>query len=531
MPALLLFACNGNNESAGKKIFRYNSSSGITSLDPAFAKDQANIWGVNMLFNGLVQLDKNLNIQPCLAKHWNISDDGMTYTFGIRNDVYFHSSDLFGNESERKLSAGDAAYSLGRIIDPATASPGSWIFNGRVDSLQPFTAINDSTLQINLLRPFGPFLSILTMQYAFIVPKKVAEHYGKDFRVHPAGTGPFRLKAWQESDVLILVKNENYFERGENGTPLPYPDGVKVTFIQSKQSEYLNFMKGDLDFLSGLDASYINELLTKEGDLKQEMADKIMMFKTPYLNSEYLGFLMDDKNAGVLNNPLKIKEVRQAINYGIDREAIVKYLRNSVGKPATSGFVPYGLPSFDAEKVIGYNYNPEKAKLLLEQAGFAEGKGLPEIPLYTSKNYEDIASYVQKQLKDIGINIRLELVLPAFQREMMSKSQAPFFRGSWIADYPDAESYLAMFYSKHDAPPNYTRFSDAEFDSLYESAINEDDVVIRYDLYRKMDQIIMDNAVVAPLFYDEVARFVRKGVNGMEPNAMNLLDLRRVIIE
>jgi peptide/nickel transport system substrate-binding protein len=134
-------------------------------------------------------------------------------------------------------------------------------------------------------------------------------------------------------------------------------------------------------------------------------------------------------------------------------------------------------------------------------------------------------------LKDIGISIKLELVLPAFQREMMSKSQVPFFRGSWIADYPDAESYLAMFYGKHGAPPNYTRFSDDIFDSLYERALNEKNMDARYDLYRQMDQIIMDNAVVVPLFYDEVVRFVRKGVEGMEPNAMNVLDLRQVRIE
>jgi len=528
-PVLWLIACNGNEESSAKKVFRYNSSSGITSLDPAFAKDQANIWAVNMLYNGLLQLDKNLNIQPSIAKKWSISDDGLTYTFILRNDVFFHAHELF--KGKRRLVADDVVFSLNRIINPATASPGSWIFNERVDSVNPFTAINDSTFQLKLLRPFRPMLSILTMQYTFIVPREAADYYGKDFRVHPVGTGPFKFKVWQEGDVLILEKNENYFERDEAGQKFPRLDGVKVSFIQSKQTEYLNFLKGDLDFLSGLDASYINELLTKEGSLKPELADKMMMYKTPYLNTEYLGFLMDDSNADFPNNPLKIKEIRQAINYGFNREDIIKYLRNNIGKPANSGFVPFGLPSFDAEKVQGFYYDVDKAKKLLEQAGFPGGNGLPEIPLYTSKNYEDIATSIQSQLKNIGISIRLEIVLPAFQREMMSKSQAPFFRGSWIADYPDAESYLAMFYSKHSAPPNYTRFNNPEFDNLYERSLNENNDSVRYELYRRMDNIIVEEAVVVPLFYDEVVRFVRKGISGMEPNAINLLDLRKVKVD
>lgn len=528
VPILIVIAgCRQNVENKNSRVFRYNAASGISSLDPAYARDQANIWGVNQIYNGLVQFDTALQIHPSVAKRWQISDDGLTYTFFLRDDVYFHDHELFENGKGRRLTAEDVAYSLSRIIDPKVASPGAWIFNDKVDKQQPFSAIDDTTFQIRLRKAFRPLLSILTMQYTYIVPKEMVAHYGKDFRVHPVGTGPFKFKIWKEGNVLILVKNENYFEMdGDN--QLPYPDGVKVTFVESKQTEYLKFMKGDLDLLSGIDASYINDLLTKDGTLKQTHSDKIKLYKTAYLNSEYLGFLMDDSMTDHPDNPLSILEIRQAINYGFDREQIIKYLRNNIGKPATAGFVPFGLPSFDQTQVKGFHYDPELAKELLIKAGYPNGDGLSEIPLYTNTTYEDIATYIQKQLAEIGINIKLEIVPPAFQRELMSKSKAEFFRGSWIADYPDAESYLAMFYGMHQAPPNYTRFNDVVFDSLYESALNENNDERRYALYQHLDRIIVAQAAVVPLYYDEILRFVRKDIDGLEPNPMNLLDIKRV---
>ncbi|GIV33033.1 MAG: peptide ABC transporter substrate-binding protein [Chitinophagales bacterium] len=517
----ILSGCGTRQGDKALKVFRYNSSSGITSLDPAFARDQANIWAVNQIYSGLLRFDAHLRIQPDLARSWTISDDGLTYTFYLRQDVFFHDHPLFQGK-KRKMIADDVVYTLHRLVDPVTASPGSWIFHDRVDTLSPFTAVNDSTVVIRLKKPFRPLLSILTMQYTFVVPREIVEHFGKDFRMHPVGTGPFRFKVWQEGNVLILTKNEHYYEEG-----LPYLDGVKVSFIQSKQTEYLHFMQGELDFLSGVDASYINDLLTPEGQLRPELSATLKMYKTPYLNTEYLGILMQDPESGLLN-PLSIREVRQAIGYGFDRAAIIRYLRNNIGRPATAGIVPYGLPSFSEEKVQGYTFQPQTAAALLAKAGFPGGKGLPVLSLYTSKSYEDIATFIQKQLEELGIRLKLEIVLPAFQRELMARGQAPFFRGSWIADYPDAESYLAMFYSGHGAPPNYTRFRNAQFDSLYVRALNENEDSLRFELYRQMDNLLMQEAVVIPLYYDEVVRFVHQNIHGMEPNPMNLLDLRKV---
>src|SRR5690606_15339469 len=279
-----------------KKIFRYNQASGITSLDPAFARDQANIWAVHQIFNGLVQFDEQLNIVPCIAKRWNISDDGLTYTFHLRNDVRFHHHELFPEGKGRTVTALDFVYSFGRIIDPQTASPGAWIFNDKLHFENPFEAPDDTTFVLRLSTPFRPMLSMLTMEYTFVVPHEVVAHYDRDFRIHPVGTGPFQLIIWKEGNTLILVKNENYFETDTSGNSLPYLDGVKVSFIESKETQYLKFLQGEIDFMSGLDKSYINELLTSEGNLQAKQASKMNLFKAPYLNTEYLGILSYNSN-------------------------------------------------------------------------------------------------------------------------------------------------------------------------------------------------------------------------------------------
>jgi oligopeptide transport system substrate-binding protein len=526
--AMLTGCDNTPDDTQSKKIFRYNQSSGVSSLDPAFARDQANIWAVHQIYNGLVQFDEQLNIVPCIAKRWHISDDGLTYTFHIRDDVYFHPHELFNKKEGRKVVAADIVYSLSRITDPVVASPGAWIFNGKTDESKPFDAPDDTTFVLRLKSPFRPMLSMLTMEYTFIVPREIESHFQKDFRTHPVGTGPFKLKIWKEGNMMILTRNENYFETDKEGSRLPYLDGVKLTFIESKETQFLKFKQGELDFMNGLDKSYINELLTANGNLKEELKTKYDFYKTPYLNTEYLGILSDGNNELLKNHPLKNKLVRQAINYGFDRKEMIQYLRNNVGIPANSGFVPCGLPSFDSVLVKGYTFNQPLARQLLAKAGYKDGKNFPETILYVNATYEDLGIYIQRQLSDLGLKFKLELVPPAFLREQMSKSKALFFRGSWIADYPDAESYLAMFYSKNGSPPNYTRFNNAAFDALYEKALLENNDSVRYHIYREMDKILVDESPVIPLFYDQSVRFVRKGISGLQPNAMNLLELKKV---
>ena len=518
---LLLQSCYENNNNS-HQIFHYNQSSGISSLDPAFARDQATIWATNQLFNGLVQLDSNLNIVPAIAHHYSISANGLVYTFQLHTDVFFHKDACFSQKS-RVVTAADFVYSLMRISDKKTASPGAWIFNGKLDSVAPFTALNDSTFQLKLRQPFPPMLGILTMQYCSVVPREAIEKYGTDFRSHPVGTGPFQFKIWKEGVALILTKNPHYFEF-DNGQRLPKIEGVRISFINNKKTEFLTFRKGELDLVSGIDASFIDEVLDDNGALKPTLKNEFNLTKVPYLNTEYLGFNTQDK--GIVGN----KKIRQAINYSFDRKELIRYLRNGVGRPALQGFTPCGLPSFDST-LVGYSYQPERAKLLLRQAGYPDGRGLPIIQLFTNETYKEMGLFVAKQAEKIGFRIQLEINQGAVLREWMSQGKAPFFRASWIADYPDAENYFTVFYSKNGAPPNYTRFQDERYDALYEKVLQETEFEKRTYLYRQLEEIILEEAPIVPLYYDEVLRFTGKRVHGLSPNGLNLLDLRKIWLQ
>lgn len=522
-------SCTESNYGTDSKtVFRYNESKGIATLDPVYARNQTIIWPVNQIFNGLLQMDKDLNIQPSIAKSWDISENGLVYTFYLRNDVQFHNHPIFNGD--RIVVAEDFVYSLNRIIDPKNASPGFWIMdnverkNGRLNC----QAIDDTTLQIVLNNPFPGFLGVLTMQYCSVVPKEIVALYKDDFRSNPIGTGPFRFKLWVEGEKLVLLKNENYFEKDSLGANLPYLDAVAITFINDKQSEFLEFITGKIDFISGVNQVYKDEILTHSGQLKKSYQDKIKLLKGPYLNTEYLGFLLDpkfQKNTALLN-----PDVRRAINFGIDREKMMLFLRNNIGIPATNGFVPPGMPS--SKYVIkGFDYNPEKSKSLLEKAGFPNGEGIEDIILTTTSDYVDLCEFIQFQLSEIGIPIQIEIASGGSFRDMVANSRLDFFRGSWIADYPEAENYLSLFKSANFSPngPNYTHFSSLAFDNLYEQVLIENNLSKRKDLYLEMDQLVIENAIIVPLFYDEVVRLTKPNILGLETNPMNLLTLKTVL--
>ena len=515
--ALALLQCSSPTDIPPHTVFRYNETRNVTSLDPAFARNPQNIWPIQQLFNGLVQLDNDLNVIPEIAKHWTIDSTGTKYIFALRNDVYFHSSPYFEQDT-RKVVAQDFVYSFDRLQNPKLGSPGGWV----LQQVKKYQALDDHTLEIELKQPFPAFLSLLTMRYCAVVPKEVVEALGEDFRKSPIGTGPFLFKAWEENVKLVLRKNSRYYEVDKDGTPLPYLEAIAIEFLTDSQSEFLRFQKGDFDFLNALDAAYKDELLTPEGKLQPKYKGKLQLQKGAYLNTEYIGFNRES------NNPvLQSLAIRKAINLGIDRKKMITYLRNTIGTPANKGFIPDGLKGQSTDRRL--TFDPQQAKALVDDYRQST-RSQPTIRLATDANYLDICEYLQRELAKIGIDIAIDLMPTATLRQAKSAGNLEAFRASWIADYPDAENYLSLFYSPNFSPqgPNYTHFQNMEFDRLYTQVMKEPHDKKRELIYAQMDALIMDEFPIAPLYYDQMVRFVQKDVIGLETNALNLLYLKKV---
>lgn len=526
--SILLISC-GNSDDVNNDVmvFRYNEKeAGINTLDPIMANDMHHNWIFNMLYNGLVRLDDSLNVVPSIAKDWKVSDGGKKYTFFLRNDVYFHDHPSFPNGKGRKVTAKDFENSFDRIIEEKRA------LNSFVDKLdfsnltEPgIYAKGENVLVIKLTEPFPPLLGVLSMQNYSVVPTEIIEQLGDSFRSNPVGTGPFKIMRWDEGSSLILSKNENYFEKDEEGQSLPYLDRVEVSFIKDPYAEFMNFSKGKLDFISAVEGAEKDKLIDDKGGLKEKYVDKFILDSKPFLNTEYLGFRIDGEE-----NLFSNVYLRKAIAYAIDKRKMILFLKNGMGIPAENGFVPRGFPGYEAEKIEGYKYDIDKSFEMLSKAGYPQGKGLPELKLYTTPSYKELCEYIQFQLKQINLNVKVEVNSPVVNREKIANGEFTFFRKSWIADYPDPENYMSLFYSKNFAPdgPNYSHYSDEVYDEKYERSINQLNSSDRLQTYLEMDKMMMEEVPVIPLFYDVSFRLYHKNVSGLSNNPINLLDIIRV---
>jgi ABC-type transport system substrate-binding protein len=502
-------------------LFRYNEASGISSLDPAFARDQAHNWVIRQLYSTLFETDSTGQLRGLLAEFWAMSPDGLTGGLRLRPGFVAHEDPCFGGE-RHAMNAADVVASLRRLTDPATASPGAWLLEG-VDSV--WVAATDSVVFV--LHAADPALwSKLSVPYTAVVPEAALSAYGANLSEHPVGSGPFRLKAWQRGQKLVLRRHPRYAERDEAGRQLPYLEAVSIRFTPDRQSAFMAFVQGELDFLTGVDPSYKDQWLDPDGQLKAQWRGRFTQRTAPFLNTEYLVLRFGPSDPDYLADV----RVRRALNWAVDREGIIRYLKNGLGIPAHGGLLPAGMPGYRpaSEWATPWTYRPDSARILLTQAGLldAQGKAKPGIKplvLSTTASYRDIAEFLQSAWTDLGLPVEVQVLPSATFREDKANGRLGLYRASWIADYPDPSNYLMLY----GAPggPNVSGYPGI---SGFHQFTAEPDPQRRANLAAQLDAQLHQDAALIPLFYDVSLRAWPKEWIGPPSHPMNDLDLRRV---
>lgn len=544
-----LGGCGGGPAETSTRLFRYNEFEDLNSLDPARINNRAAWWVGNQIYVGLVTLDSTMNPVPQLARSWDVSEDGRSWRFHLRTDVRFADDPAFPQGKGRRITAEDVRYSFERICDPAATSTGFWVFRGKVAGAEEFfdarkrgssdgpasvsgiRAVDDSTFELELVEPFAPMLPLLSIPYCYIVAREAVQKYGSEYLRHPVGGGPFRLAEWTQGQRVVLVRNANYYEKDETGTPLPYLDSVVVSFVKDKKSEFAEYEAGRLDAISTIDPTLLDRIFDKKGSVKEGFA-RHGLHQVPSMSVEYYGFMLDTTTAGGTKSPFAVNgHLRRALNYAIDREALARFVLRGQGTPATNGPIPPGTPGFSG--VAGYHLDRDRARRLLDSAGYPEGKGLPEITLQISEGARNLAvgQAIQDQLKAIGVTLRIAQVAPPQHREMVSTGKLPFWRANWMADYADGENFLVLFYSPYASPSgsNTTHFSDPRFDALYRKGLDprlsRDE---RAAVYRQAERIVLDVAPWILLYHTKIQRLTQPGVTGYRVDPLDRLALATV---
>ncbi len=536
---LLIFFYSCGKEKSTSKVFHFNEPNGIESLDPITAN---NYPAINVLINvceGLVEYNKEAKLKPLLAKSFDISPDGKVYTFHLRNDVYFQDDDCFKDKKGRKLVAGDFKYCYERVCNPSTKTRGLWVYRDKVlgadeyskspdkiKDIKGFNVVDDTTFQIVLVEPFAPFLSILTMPYGYIYPKEAVDYYKENFGFHIVGTGPYHFVKWDMDKILVCEKNQNYWAKDKDGNKLPMMDGFEVSFIRSAETEFLDFQDRKLDFEKP-SIDVFGQISDENGNLKSGYDFELV--RQPYLNTVYLCTMLDTTMEGGKGNPLaNNKKLRQALNYAIDRERIVKYVLKGKGTPGIHGPLPKGMPGY-SEEVQGYKYDRNLASKLLSEAGYPGGKGLSlKLVYHNDESQRELCEAIQSQFKDLGVDLQIEEMLGAAHRSAQNEGKLTFWRANWGADYYDPENYYALFYSKNRTPigPNTACYKNAKVDSLYELGLKLTNFDDRMKVYRELDKQIFEDSPWVIIYYNQFIYLKQKNVDGMYVDGLGIINLK-----
>ena len=533
-------------------IFRLNVLRGDPNgLDPVLVDSKHADDIASQVFDKLIDLDDSLKLVPELARSWEISDDGLFYTFHLRTDVRFQDDPCFSDGKGRMMTAEDVKYSLTRCCDPDQRTKAYWAFQGkvkgateyfeaalnkrRIDEVSGFRVLNDSTFRIELTEPYAPFIYLLVNSLGSTVPREAVEKYGQDFERHPVGTGPFRFDHWGQGVRVLLVRNPDYWGRDEAGHPYPYLDTISFTFKKDENTQFNSFETGQQDELFNIpteqfQAIFNTETLELNPAFSQYQAQTVPAMLTWY-------FAFNNRKA-----PFTDANVRRAFNYAIDRARIVRFvLNNSPYAPGTHGLTPPVFPDYPIDSIQGYDYDPEQARQFLAAAGYADGQGFPPIAIhiYDEPRLRKVAEAIQDQLNKT-LNVNLEIKQMAFPQliDLAESGKIEFWGTRWYGDYPDPETYLNLLNGQivPDDPtmpsnPNSSRYDSPEYNRLFNEAVRTIDYLARMLKYMQAEQVAMDDAPVMPLFYERHYRLLQPYVRGMKLDPMARYDLKGVWLD
>lgn len=527
---LLLFvlACScTKKQNSGDKILYVQSRELVRSLDPVLANDIYSQRMVLQIYEGLLHfhyLKRPLTLEPLLAEAMpTISSDGKVIVFKIKKGVRFQDDAAFPHGKGREITAEDFIYSWKRLADPANKSENYWVFRdkivgydewresiaqGKADYSTPIEglqALDPHTLKITLKAPNYQILYQFATAAAVVVPKEIVTAYGPEFFSHAVGTGPYHVKEWIRGSKIIFEKNrsyrvEKYPDEGEatdeangllesSGENLPLVDRVVVYEIVEEQPQWLLFQKRELD-LWHVTKDYVGQIVAN-GKLLPHLESKKIQLSLPVSpDITYVGFNTE--------NPfLKNKKLRQAMAIAYNQDTVLKKFYFSMVVRA-HGPIPPGFDGYRAGLKNPYQtHSLQKAKDLIREAGYPDGKGLPvfrfEMPS-TNTTARMMAEFFKEQMLLIGVNIQIQPnTWPQFNEKVKGK-KADIFEMAWNADYPDAENFLQLFYSKNVSPgPNSSNYSSPEFDALFDKALKLPPGSERTALYEKMEERLIED--------------------------------------
>jgi len=550
----ILMGCKDSNQENEKLVgrggityggdFRFYSAEVVTNVFPLTVSDVYSQRVSGQIFQGLLRINPDgTNAEAALAESYTVSEDAKTFTFKLRKGIFFQDNDCFSGGKGREVKAADFQYcfELACKNDPKI-NQFSWLlidrvkgareyFEGSANSVSGIRVKSDTELVIELEEPFAGFEMVLTHPALVVFPREAIEKYGGQIGKNPVGTGPFVLAQLDENGAK-LSRNANYWEVDEFGNQLPYMDGISIQFNGKKIDELMAFRNQEIDLVLEIPVDEIQNVLGTLDEAQEGKNVKHRVASVNSLNIEYIGFAH-------MNSVFKDERVRKAFNLAIDRPTIVERDLNGDVIAAERGFVPF-MTGYPVDMVDGHAFDVEKAQGLMTEAGFPNGQGFPVVDFYVN-TAEGSASYkmaqsVVKSLKD-NLNISVKIVQVSYKEreDAIRSGKAAMWRGGWLADYPDPENFLSIFYKGDEtvniAAINPFNYNSEKFNELFEAALRETDKQKRMELYASCDQLIIDDAVVMPLFHKDFITMVNLKAKKFETNQMERLDFTRVYIK